>query len=630
MPGLAGFVTLRGPAEGDVAQMASRLSLSKRGVEFETFSMERAAVACDVSKRSPRGSRIAVEEGIVLALDGEVFSLAGNDGATSEVFARGTPGEPARSLLRLYRHLGVDFASRLRGHFALVIWDGSADTLFLVSDRFGMRPLYYRNEGNCVAFASEVKALLGPTPEALGVDEKGICDFILFGIPLRNRTFFSGIRCLPPASILTFRKDKPVSERLYWELEFQTGPVGDSGINSAARALRTTLGDVLEETTSPDGVLDLPLSGGLDTRSLAALCASIGRPLRTYSIGSEGSEDLRLGPVVARDLGVPNSAWPVAPKDLMDWTGEAVYITDGMYNPMDSAILFIARRLPEDVQIVLDGASSFDGHYNILDPALAPLLPSLYSGAKMALKTLVAPIVFPDGTLSARVLDREYESFARKHALTVLEELAESVPPADRGNPFDYADFLELRNRLPRYNMMGAVLLRAYHEVQQPFFDPRVVDLITRFKPSFRTKDKLVLGRLVRIVAPELAALTYERTGLPADSHVVRHVFRYAKTSLQRGGGKLVPVLRREPKAAIDYNAWVQRDAGLQESIRALLFQPRIARRGYFCMDSVRSCVEELFRGRTEYLPLVGRMVALELWHRYFVEDERGLDSDVR
>jgi hypothetical protein len=236
----------------------------------------------------------------------------------------------------------------------------------------------------------------------------------------------------------------------------------------------------------------------------------------------------------------------------------------------------------------------------------------------MALKTLVAPIVFPDGTLSARVLDREYESFARKHALTVLEELAESVPPADRGNPFDYADFLELRNRLPRYNMMGAVLLRAYHEVQQPFFDPRVVDLITRF------------GRLVRIVAPELAALTYERTGLPADSHVVRHVFRYAKTSLQRGGGKLVPVLRREPKAAIDYNAWVQRDAGLQESIRALLFQPRIARRGYFCMDSVRSCVEELFRGRTEYLPLVGRMVALELWHRYFVEDERGLDSDVR
>jgi len=622
MPGLIGFVALEGPADERIDSMAARLGFSERNVEFETVSTERATLACDVNRRGPRGSRIAVEGDVLVALNGEVFSLADDDGTTSEVFARGRPGEPAASLLRLYRQFGIDFVSRLRGHFSLVIWDSPANTLFLVSDRFGMRPLYYRNEGDRIAFASEVKALLNPSPHAPAVDEKGICDFILFGIPLRDRTFFSDIRYLPPASILMFRSGKRVSERAYWKLEFQTPHAKHRGIDAAAQALKATLEEVLEETTSSDGVLDLPLSGGLDTRCLATLSVSLGRSLRTYSIGSEGSEDLRLGPLVAQQLGVPNSAWPVEPKDLIEWTKEAVYLTDGMYNPIDSAILFIAKRLPDDVQVVLDGASSFDGHYNLLDFVIARLLPSVYSEAKMALKILVAPIAHPDGKTSPRVLHREYELFARKHALMVLEELSGSVPPADRGNPFDCVDFLELRNRLPRYNMMGAVLLRAYCEVQHPYFDPRVVDLVTQFSPFLRTKEKLVLGRLMTQVAPELAALTYERTGIPADSRVSRHLLRYGRDFFRRGVGKFVPALRMKQKAAIDYNAWVQRDVALQEFIRSVLFQPRIARRGYFHMDGVRSIVEDLFRGRTDYLPLVGRMMALELWHRHFLDGE--------
>ncbi|MFO7974192.1 MAG: asparagine synthase-related protein, partial [Candidatus Hydrogenedentota bacterium] len=120
-----------------------------------------------------------------------------------------------------------------------------------------------------------------------------------------------------------------------------------------------------------------------------------------------------------------------------------------------------------------------------------------------------------------------------------------------------------------------------------------------------------------------------ERTGLPADSPVGRHLFRYGKAFFQRGAGKCLPPLRRKQKVAMDFNAWMERDAALQEFIRSILFDARTDSRGYFRPDAVRKIVSELFRGRKAYLPLVGRMVTLELWHRYFLEGDQGIEGNV-
>ena len=614
MPGLVGLVAHDGLAKEHLDQMAARSSLARSGATLDILSTDRAALACDLHARARQGTQLAVDDGVLVGLNGEVFSLADTEGATSETFVRGTPGEPARTLVRLYRQFGIEFVSRLRGYFSLIIWDGPANTLFLVSDRFGLRPFYYQCTNGSITFASEVKALVSAAEP--DIDEQGICDFILFGIPLGTRTLVSGVRRIPPASILTFQNGELLSEKVYWELEYGDRPQMVSSVEGAAQALHATLLEVLEESTTPDGVLELPLSGGLDTRALAALAVSRGRSLRTYTLGSEGSDDLRLGSLVARELGLPNQAWTLEPQDLIDWTHEAVYLTDGMYNPMDAPILFIAKRLPGDAQIVLDGVSSFDGQYRLTDLALCRLFPSHYSAAKLALKMLVAPIVRADGSILPGVLHPNYEPFAREHGSNALEALCDSVPVANRANPFDSIDFLDLRNRLPRFNMMGAVLLRAHCEVQQPFFDPRVVDLVTRFKPILRTKEKLVLGRLMTMIAPELAAMVYERTGLPANSGVGRHLLGYGQTFLRRGLGRLVPRARERARVAIDFGAWVQRDATLQEFIRSVLFDPQTSQRGYFDPDAVQKLVTDVFSGQTAYLPLVGRMLSLALWRR--------------
>ncbi len=623
MPGLAGHVALHGTA-GDqlVRDMAVPLAFSRLAHTLDIASTHNAALACDAGAQNALSHRVIADNGVVLGIDGEIFSMADPEGAASERFASGEPGHPAAALVKLYRRFGIEFATRLRGHFALAIWDAPAETLFLVSDRFGMRPLYYLQNDACIAFASEVKALLTLVPAPPPVDEQGLCDYILFGIPLDNRTFFANIHCVPPASILTFRNGQPPSTRRYWELEFHRGPGAFRSVDAAAHALKTTLQDVVAEAAPPGLPLELPISGGLDTRCIATLAVACGSALRTYSIGSEHSEDLRVGPLVARQLGLPNHAWTLTPRDFIEWTEEAVYLTDGMYNPIDSPILFIARRLPGDARVVLDGASSFDGRFRFLDPLLFRLLPALYCDAGMTLKALVAPIVHHDGHPAPRVLHPDYEPFAREHALAALRALAESVPPANQTNPFDRIDFIDLRNRLPRCNVMGTVLLRSRCEVRHPFFDPRVVDLVTRFRPFLRAKEKLVLGRLIHMAAPELAALVYERTGIPADSHLARHLLAYGTTVLRRGAGRLLPATATKPRVAIDFGAWVQHDPPLQSFIRALLLDAPAARQTRFRPDAIDTLLKHLFTGHTAHLPLVGRMISLELWRRYFLEHQ--------
>lgn len=624
MPGLAGYVAMQGAAEEhSVRGMAAPMACARHARKLDTACAGRAALACDASAWEPQSRRIIADSGIVLGIDGEILAIADSEGATSELFRSSKPGHPASTLVDLYRRHGVDFVTRLRGHFSLAIWDEPAETLVLISDRFGMRPLYYLQNDTEIAFASEVKALLTRTPAPPPVDERGLCDYILFGIPLDNRTFFTNIQCVPPASILTFRTGKPRTTRRYWELEFHNKSTTFRSIDDAAHALKTTLQDAVTESIESEDPIELPLSGGLDTRCIAALAMGTGNTLRTYSLGSQGSEDLRVGTVVAQQLGLPNEAWTLVPRDLMEWTEEAVYLTDGMYNPIDSPILYIARRLPDDARVVIDGASSFDGLYRFFDPLLFRLLPFRYSGNNMLMRAFVAPVVRPDGSPIPQVFHPDYESFAREHALTALSALAESVPPASRSNPFDRLDYLDLRNRLPRCNVMGSVLIRSRCEVRHPFFDPRVIDLVTCFTPFLRAKEKLAAGRLINLAVPELAALVYERTGIAADSSVVRHLLAYSKTTLCHATGRFLPfAATQKPRVAIDFGSWVRHNPPLQTFIRTLLLDAPASRLPYFHPGALETLLKRLFAGHTACLPLVGRMMSLELWHRYFVEGQ--------
>ena len=110
-------------------------------------------------------------------------------------------------LPHLYEEFGSDFVNKLRGMFAVAIYDTKKQTLILARDRFGIKPLFYAPGEERLVFASEIRALFQVPGIDLRPDRQAVYDFAaLFYIPAPE-TFYTGIRALQPGEILEARLD---------------------------------------------------------------------------------------------------------------------------------------------------------------------------------------------------------------------------------------------------------------------------------------------------------------------------------------------------------------------------------------------------------------------------------------
>ena len=180
---------------------------------------------------------------------------------------------------------------RLEGMFAFALWDGNLGHCFMARDIFGIKPLYYRHDGRCLAFASEVKGLLAlygeppqPNPSAILRSLQHI------GLPAPS-TMYDGIVQLPPATWLRFDSvTARVTTERYWRWPIM--PDDDLTEETAASCLWDGLCNSVEKHFLADVEVGIFLSGGFDSSLVAAACAEIGRKPTCLTIAiNEPSHD---------------------------------------------------------------------------------------------------------------------------------------------------------------------------------------------------------------------------------------------------------------------------------------------------------------------------------------------------
>src|SRR3954465_4035273 len=147
---------------------------------------------------------IANEDGrIVVVQNGEIYNHAE---LRAELEAAGhrfrTPHSDTEVLVHLYEEHGPRFAERLRGMFAVAVWDGARRRLVLARDRFGIKPLYYRDVPGQLAFGSELKALRALPDLSREVDLDALEAFLAFNAIHGPRTIYREVRKLPPGHVL--------------------------------------------------------------------------------------------------------------------------------------------------------------------------------------------------------------------------------------------------------------------------------------------------------------------------------------------------------------------------------------------------------------------------------------------
>jgi len=131
-------------------------------------------------------------------------------------------GTDTEVILSAYQHWGVDCLSHLEGMWSFAIWDETARQLFLARDRFGIKPLYYVNDGERFIFASEIKALLQHAHVSHRVNPQRLYEYLLSGhTDHGEETLFAGIKQLPAAHSLILHVDRPQDARArrYWQVD---------------------------------------------------------------------------------------------------------------------------------------------------------------------------------------------------------------------------------------------------------------------------------------------------------------------------------------------------------------------------------------------------------------------------
>ena len=189
-------------------------------------------------------------------------------------------------VLRAYRHWGIDAFSKLRGMFALAIWDGQKRELVLARDRFGIKPLYYYVSDHLLIFASELRALLATGLIPRKLSRSGIDSYLATGSVAAPLTIVEGVRQLLPGQYLQVKTTQN-RNLTYTVAEFTRSHQAPQSRNraDAVAQLRAELEESIRLHLVSDVPLGVFLSGGMDSSVLVALMSRISeqRP-KTFSV----------------------------------------------------------------------------------------------------------------------------------------------------------------------------------------------------------------------------------------------------------------------------------------------------------------------------------------------------------
>ncbi|MGE0453378.1 MAG: asparagine synthase (glutamine-hydrolyzing) [Vicinamibacteria bacterium] len=203
-------------------------------------------------------------------------------------------------IVRAYERWGLDCVARLRGMFALAIWDARLRRLLLARDRLGLKPLYYAPLAGGLAFASEPKALLAHPALGARLDPQALGDYLSYGYVPHDRCIFAGVRKLPAGHLLT-REASALALSEYWAFT----PMANDASAPTPAALREELTEAVRLHLIADVPVGAFLSGGVDSSVVTALMSQASATrVRTIAVAfDEGPSELPFARDVAQRWG---------------------------------------------------------------------------------------------------------------------------------------------------------------------------------------------------------------------------------------------------------------------------------------------------------------------------------------
>jgi len=323
------------------------------GGEFAADAVRFGIQRLSIIDLTERVQPVRNESGEVVAvMNGEIYNhveLAQGLRARGHTLRSRTDAEV---LPHLYEEHGEAFVEHLRGMFAIALWDTNKQRLVLARDRFGKKPLYFRQlAANSLAFASELKALKALLPNAKwSVREQGVYDFLSLGCVPQPETIFQDVQQVLPATVLAFEGGKTETG--------QYGRVARGAAVASVEGVRERIGESVRLRLRSDVPVGVFLSGGVDSTIVAIEAAKeVGESLRTFTVKMDDPvlDESVVAADTARALGVRHDVLPLEISPREDLLSVVRHYDQPFADSSALPSWAVARAAARHVKVVLNG-----------------------------------------------------------------------------------------------------------------------------------------------------------------------------------------------------------------------------------------------------------------------------------
>jgi asparagine synthase (glutamine-hydrolysing) len=615
MCGICGIVSANGPADPDrLARMSSKLV--HRGPDSDgTFVDGPVALAARrlaIIDLETGDQPIANEDETVRVVqNGELYNYRELRAELERAGHRFRTHGDTEVLVHLYEEEGPAFARRLRGMFAVALWDAKPRRLVLARDRFGIKPLYYRAAADGLEFASELRSL--PRGE---IDLDALEAFLAFNSIPAPLTIFRDARKLPPGHVLVWEGGEVSIERYARPAPVPVDQLRSDDEAELIEELRARLRDSVRAHLIADVPVGVLLSGGIDSSALAALAAQeTSEPVRTFSIGFEerSFDELSDARLVAERYGTQHRELVLRPDAALLLPA----LADAFDEPFaDSSALptyLVSQLAAQDVKVALSGEGGdelFGGYYTYVADLLAERTGGLAALARPLVERLPTSTARASFDYKAKRFTRgaHLPALERHHAWKEIFSPEARVELTGRRHAVDPTDLY--RERFAETE--GAELLARLQDVDLGIY--LVDDLLVK-------TDRASMAHSLEARVPYLdSAVAAFAQALPR-RHRVSGLRK--KVLLRKAVAPLLPqrIARGKKRGfSIPAAAWLRGE--LEPFARDTLNAETLHRQGFFRPEAVRKLVDGHVAGEEDLSRQLWGLLAFTLWHEHHVERE--------
>lgn len=424
-------------------------------------------------------------------------------------------------IVHAYEEWGTECAAKFNGIFAFGIWDDRRRQLYVARDHFGVKPLYYHDNGSSIHFASELKAILADSrvPRTLDCDALHLC--LTFRHTPSPWTLFKSIRKLPPSHYMVVNGNG-VFTTCYWS----TAPEINRHKNEHEwlEELATVYPEAIKRQMVSDAPIGLSLSGGVDSNTILALMTKEQSHVHTFTVGFDGApaqdDEISAAREASKVFDADFTSDRVSEQDYMDFMSSYLWhLEEPIGNESAAAYYFVAKLAQSKVKVLLSGQGAdepFAGYPRHLAAQYSQYLQWIPPGLVRVIGGMLVPL-FRNNESPGRIVDHlaqgdEVLQFLSTYSITtpamrvrlfnpdVLVRSSAHLPGdyvrsqlarAPLGTTLEKMTYLDARTSLSDNLLLcgDKMAMAASIEMRVPFLDLELMRVAEAIPGSFKVRD---------------------------------------------------------------------------------------------------------------------------------------------